>query len=212
MTPPTHDGSDDVSVPAPFGGPPPPYPQQPSLPSTARPCSWPASLAIGTFTVGVVGVLRFSPFWALVSGLAIAFAVRAGLPDPTPASGVDPHRHATLDAHSSRRRDGVFFRSRRPSRSPQRGRPPSPPPCGHRGRRFTSLSASRLRACVSSGGGTRPRRWWVWLSMASLVILFFAVGGPFRARWAYCESRLTAVVTADEPIQRSNTALDVVYQ
>lgn len=208
MTPPTDDGSDDVSVPAPFGGPPPPYPQQPSLPTTPdRPCSWPAALAIGTFTVGVVGVLRFSPFWALVSGLASVFAVRSGLPDPMPRLLAWTHTDTPRWTKHPRVAVAAFFIM-----------PPLALTAAWAAAQPTTLwspwaliygVAVGLHVygyALHRGGGTRPRRWWwVWLSMASLVILFFAGGGPFRARWAYCESRLTAAVTADEPVDIPTT-------
>jgi hypothetical protein len=51
---------------------------------------------------------------------------------------------------------------------------------------------SIAQRCRDSG---RRARWWpVWLVGAIVVGGFFVVGGPFRARWAYCQERLTQVV------------------
>jgi hypothetical protein len=47
----------------------------------------------------------------------------------------------------------------------------------------------------------RPIRWFrAWLVVCLAVGLFHTFGGPFHARWAYCESRLTDAVTTHSPI------------
>ena len=47
----------------------------------------------------------------------------------------------------------------------------------------------------------RPIRWFpAWLVLCLAIGLFHTFGGPFHARWASCESRLTAAVTAGEPV------------
>lgn len=49
----------------------------------------------------------------------------------------------------------------------------------------------------------RASRWFpAWLTVALAVGIFYTVGGPFRVRWAVCESRLTAAVQRGEPIER----------
>ncbi|MDO8361465.1 MAG: hypothetical protein Q7V88_01085 [Actinomycetota bacterium] len=52
----------------------------------------------------------------------------------------------------------------------------------------------------------RPVRWWpVWLTVALAVGVFYTVGGPFRARWAYCQPKLTVAVTRGEEVTKANT-------
>lgn len=47
----------------------------------------------------------------------------------------------------------------------------------------------------------RPIRWFpVWLVLCLAIGVFHTLGGPFHARWAYCESRLTDAVTAGRTI------------
>ena len=49
-------------------------------------------------------------------------------------------------------------------------------------------------------------RWWnTWLTLMVLTTAFVVVGGPARARWAYCEDKLADAVTSGEQVTKANT-------
>jgi hypothetical protein len=51
----------------------------------------------------------------------------------------------------------------------------------------------------------RPIRWFpAWLVLCLAIGGFHTIGGPFHARWAVCESRLTDAVTAGRPIDKDS--------
>ena len=200
--------SDDTA-----GTAPPPYPLpahgQPSrvpVAAVAR-ASWPASLAIGSFVVGVAGVLDTAPFWAICCGLAAVLVVHFNLPDPMPRLLTWTHTDAPRWTNHPRIVITVFF-VLLPLSLTAAWAAASPSQLWNPWALFYGLPVGLhvFAFSLRRGGGSRPQRWWwIWLPLASLVILFFAVGGPFRARWAYCESRLTAAVSAGEPVEIHST-------
>ena len=53
--------------------------------------------------------------------------------------------------------------------------------------------------------GMKARWWQAWVVFASVMAVFLVVGGPARLRWAYCESRLTRVVSRGDEVTEENT-------
>lgn len=49
-------------------------------------------------------------------------------------------------------------------------------------------------------------RWWrPWLTLMVITTVFVLVGGPARARWAYCDDKLSAAVQSGEQVTKANT-------
>lgn len=175
-------------------------------PATA-PCSWAAAVALGIFAVGAAGVLDTAPFWSLCWGIATVSVARFGLPDPMPRLLAWTQNDSPRWSQHPRAAVTLLFVA-----------PPLALTAAWEVASPTVLWSPWALVwgvpvglfvygyALRRGGGIRPQRWWwVWLPLASLVILFFAVGGPFRVRWAYCESRLTAAVTAGTPVDIPST-------
>jgi hypothetical protein len=169
--------------------------------------SWGASLAIGVFVVGVIGALQIAPFWSLCWGAGAALAARFGLPDRsarllalTVAEEPRPAKHQRLAVAGLFLAPLIALAGVWDAATPAQLWYPWALVWG------VGFGFLVYAFAVRRGGGTRPQRWWwAWLPIAGIVVVFFAAGGPFRARWSYCESRLSAAVARDEPIERSNT-------
>jgi hypothetical protein len=173
---------------------------------TDTPRSWVSALAVGVFAVGAAGLLGVAPLWSLIAGVLITAAAWDTFPRWSP--WLRRHLSAKVTAMARRPRLAVAIILIAPplaiSAAWDQAHPTTVwiplalmvgPYVAFHVHAFASRDSDRPTA----------RWWWAWLPLASILVVFFAVGGPFRARWAYCQSRLTAAVTAGEPVEIANT-------
>lgn len=195
-------------MPAADVGPLPAYPPGPASPAPDddRHYTWPASLTIGVAAVGILGVLGTAPFWALCGGVAAAASAHYSLPDQS-VRLLQLAGRAPGSLNVERAIIVLLFLAPLIALSTAWGAATprllwSPWWLVY----GVGFGFFAYAFALRRGGGERPQRWWwAWLPLAILVVGFFAVGGPFRVRWAYCEARLTDAVVAGEVIEIANT-------
>lgn len=173
--------------------------------------SWGLSIAGGAFAYGVLGTIGAHPFWAGWIGAATVAAIRLSRPEPAAwlLRWLEDRLLLPEDAKKSPTMliIGIFLLPLLALYSAVAGVAEPTDVWNPGALAITSLGAALVYAFAHyHGTGERAARWWpFWLVLAVVIGSFVLVGGPFRTRWSYCESRLTAAVAAGEDISTANT-------
>jgi len=190
-------------------------PAEPPTPASGRAArphtSWGLSIAGGAFTYGLLSAIGANPFWAAWIGVAAFGIIRLSRPEPAAwlLSWLEDRLLLPEDAKKSPTPliIGIFLLPFLALYSGVAGLAEPTDVWNPGAMALTGLGAAIVYAFAHyRGTAERAARWWpYWLVLAIAVGSFVLIGGPFRTRWSYCESRLSAAVAAGEAISTDNT-------